>query len=592
MAIDPVIQAKADDIRMKVYGEQVRESLASGLEAMSADVVENERRQDSVESQWQSVINATTNLDVVSAPEIIAARNNEANLKARLDKEHQQVTAQLDQTMKKTEWISPFNYGVIGDGVADDTDNLQLAINEARRLKMPLIVTSTRYTFNISKPLYVDNNTTIDLGFSFINKTTNAIGSGSNLFNAGATTDSYAVDAFFIVKHPENYQTEYTHIKNVRYSKSAPNIITYGVYAPRMARCTLENHFSFTGITEFLAFGYMWFMMPKLDTLLQYGGKYTIKIANDGSDLGGSTSLNLSHIVGYDQDGVIDLYGAPYSVINNPMIDRNNGRAIQLNMCPGVTITSPSIEFNLGTFLHLVGSKVTVTTPRVLFNQGLSVVRHLMYVGPFSSLTIIDGQFSNYEGTFDSSLNFDLTIAGGEVTLINTLLPNNGNAFRSFTDGGTLTIINGQGGVTYRDSQGVGEKTNGKRSLYGTQQPTTGSWLKGEEIINLNPETGIEKWVCLTAGTPGTWETVLKYNRISKNGVAGLLGDGTTQTFTFDHNLGKTPINLIVSPENTTAGTADIDHFTSTTTTITLRFKNPVPSGQTAAVRWYVEALA
>src|SRR5699024_12830939 len=101
MAVNPNIQEKADDIRTKVYGREVRESLASGLEEMSSDVVENEgrqsvveSRQDSVESQWQNVIDETTKLDVVSAPEIIAARNGEANLKTRIDKDHQKVTTQ------------------------------------------------------------------------------------------------------------------------------------------------------------------------------------------------------------------------------------------------------------------------------------------------------------------------------------------------------------------------------------------------------------------------------------------------------------------------------------------------------------------
>ena len=106
MAVDPNIKKKADDIRNKIYGKEVRESLASGLEAMSSDVVENEGRQsvvegrqDSVESQWQAVSDEMTDKDVISAPEIIAARNGEANLKARLDKENQEVTAWLAQTM-------------------------------------------------------------------------------------------------------------------------------------------------------------------------------------------------------------------------------------------------------------------------------------------------------------------------------------------------------------------------------------------------------------------------------------------------------------------------------------------------------------
>ena len=95
MTVDPNIQQKADYIRTRKQGSEVRESLASGLEAMSSDVVENKSRQNTVEDQFQQVIDETTDKDVISAPEIIAARNGEPNLKSRLDKEHQQVTAQL-----------------------------------------------------------------------------------------------------------------------------------------------------------------------------------------------------------------------------------------------------------------------------------------------------------------------------------------------------------------------------------------------------------------------------------------------------------------------------------------------------------------
>lgn len=59
MAIDPVIQQKAEDIRMKIYGEQVRESLASGLEAMSSDVVEVEGRQDEVRKITENLLDGS-----------------------------------------------------------------------------------------------------------------------------------------------------------------------------------------------------------------------------------------------------------------------------------------------------------------------------------------------------------------------------------------------------------------------------------------------------------------------------------------------------------------------------------------------------
>src|SRR5699024_6895649 len=102
MAVDPNIKKKADDIRNKVYGKEVRESLASGLEEMSTDVVENEgrqsvveSRQDRVESQWQVVSDEMTDKDIISAPEIIAARNGKPNLKRRIDDLEDETTAQL-----------------------------------------------------------------------------------------------------------------------------------------------------------------------------------------------------------------------------------------------------------------------------------------------------------------------------------------------------------------------------------------------------------------------------------------------------------------------------------------------------------------
>lgn len=125
MAIDPNIKQKADDIRTKVYGSEVRESLASGLEAMSEDVVNNTERQDTVESQFQQVIDETTGKDVISAPEIIAARNGEPNLKARLDKNHNEVTAQLAQTDEHVDTISLIPHDIKALSEDPDHDNSQ-----------------------------------------------------------------------------------------------------------------------------------------------------------------------------------------------------------------------------------------------------------------------------------------------------------------------------------------------------------------------------------------------------------------------------------------------------------------------------------
>ena len=58
MAIDPNIKKKADDIRNKTYGSEVRESLASGIEEMSSDVTETINRQMQLDSQFRSSLHS------------------------------------------------------------------------------------------------------------------------------------------------------------------------------------------------------------------------------------------------------------------------------------------------------------------------------------------------------------------------------------------------------------------------------------------------------------------------------------------------------------------------------------------------------
>lgn len=83
-------------IENEPYIQKMREDIAEGISKTG-------NRQADIEEQFQEVIDNTTGKDVISAPELIAARNGEVNLKARLDKERQEVAAQLTQTATKTE---------------------------------------------------------------------------------------------------------------------------------------------------------------------------------------------------------------------------------------------------------------------------------------------------------------------------------------------------------------------------------------------------------------------------------------------------------------------------------------------------------
>lgn len=43
--------------------------------------------------------------------------------------------------------------------------------------------------------------------------------------------------------------------------------------------------------------------------------------------------------------------------------------------------------------------------------------------------------------------------------------------------------------------------------VYTTAAPTTGAWLRGDQAINTEPSaSGAPGWVCVTAGSPGTWK--------------------------------------------------------------------------------------
>lgn len=89
-----LIRQYADDVRTKTYGQEVREAQArnaeiAGLIANEAVDISNETkgRQDNVETQFNSVQQELTDKDVISAPEIIAARAGLETLSDRLDRD-------------------------------------------------------------------------------------------------------------------------------------------------------------------------------------------------------------------------------------------------------------------------------------------------------------------------------------------------------------------------------------------------------------------------------------------------------------------------------------------------------------------------
>jgi len=100
------IKDRITAIRNAIFGKEVRESIASGIEKINEEVESTTERQGLLETQFDAVLDETTEKDVISTPEITAARvgadnTTHSNLKGRLDAEHNKVMSQLAETESK-----------------------------------------------------------------------------------------------------------------------------------------------------------------------------------------------------------------------------------------------------------------------------------------------------------------------------------------------------------------------------------------------------------------------------------------------------------------------------------------------------------
>ena len=110
----------ADYVRTKTYGHDVRESLARGVEyaglvssVATKTAQSTQLRQDRLEAYNDQVIAEMTDKDVISAPEIIEARNGKATLAERLAEDGEKI--ELVQTAFRQFTVNIADFGAVYD---------------------------------------------------------------------------------------------------------------------------------------------------------------------------------------------------------------------------------------------------------------------------------------------------------------------------------------------------------------------------------------------------------------------------------------------------------------------------------------------
>lgn len=122
------IQELEKEIKQEPQMKKMRNSIAEAIGTTGEHQADIEGRQDTLETDFVKVQQDASSASP-SGAEVAVARGDYNTLNERLDSEHQEVTAQLDQTIKV---VNVMNYGAKGDGISDDSQAIREAVNEVK----------------------------------------------------------------------------------------------------------------------------------------------------------------------------------------------------------------------------------------------------------------------------------------------------------------------------------------------------------------------------------------------------------------------------------------------------------------------------
>ena len=436
--------------------------------------------------------------------EVILARGDNVTLGER-----------LDGTDTRTKSIFDIKtLGIIGDGSIDETDKLQEIVDYSRNENIKVINYDKNLIINISKPIYFDGGEDIDFGYANINKTTNTKGEGSNVLtnrtdsNGEYIIDDYAVDAHFIFRHEDNKGMGYLNTVNIHFGTTAPNRHEFAIFAPRVHYWQIENitatHYRF----DKLIFSYSMWQIPKFNNIEFRGGHYLLEIANDGANIGASTSISANQLYAIDGKGVLKIYSCAYSTFTNVFGNAHSDASFIFTSCRSITVNSPEIEtLTSGKFAWIMASHITFNSPSAFTLSSATAYAYLWNIEN-SKVVINAGRFPEYSaGSAAGKLGLNVGY-GSHVTLNQCTIPgqltNPDFYIGELSQGSTVTIIDKKG-VTVRSAEGAGTMFNGRKIYSVSGVPTSGKWTKGDIALSSNYLLGgTLGFACTISGEFGT----------------------------------------------------------------------------------------
>lgn len=348
------------------------------------------------------------------------------------------------------------DFGAVGDDTADDSVALQAALDSGGTIFFPDGVYKTTVPLVVKAASATELGGGVKvlcsaLGKASIHKTTNTVGSGSNVMRGGTVTDTYAVDSIITVEHPDNGYAYHFSMENILLKGTAN---AYGIYMPRTAHTVLRSVYIYNCVVGTFTYD-TW--MSLFDSVISYNAdlaaSYGFYWKTDGSGGGTGTSCCFNSCWARNVIKGWRIEGLDYSSMNSCGADNINGGSPYAFVSSRVAINGLGAE-NItlaasGYLIIAASSRITINNMRTFTVTGAAGAQMVYADGATTVFELNNCQFEDFV-TVNGAAN--ATIQNGALVVINgTSFPTNGSTFISYSVGaklvnvsaGTVTDANG-----------------------------------------------------------------------------------------------------------------------------------------------------